>query len=75
MATIGRRRKRRKAASKKAVVGKNCRWLDYEDGQAVCGFVRCSGGGTAPCRKRRGCGYEEESSTVGMLMEKISKEA
>ena len=67
-------RKKRKAFSGKTVIGKNCRWLDYEDGSAVCGLVNYPGGKT-PCRKRKGCGYEEESNTVNRLMEKISKDA
>lgn len=54
--------RRKKNAKKRAVVGRNCRFLSYCGGAAVCGLRD-----DEPCSKKRGCGYEEESRTMERL--------
>ena len=70
------RTRRRKGRRRPPTVGRNCRWLFYSGGVAVCGLKTRQPGrpvAGALCDKRRGCGYEEEPGAVSRLMEKILK--
>lgn len=60
------KRRRKKNAEKRAVVGRNCRFISYRGGAAVCGLRDGE-----ECRKTRSCGYEEESRTIDRLKEEL----
>ena len=72
--------KRRKGKIRPPTVGKNCRWLDYSSGAAVCMLKAKTNNGRSDakcadyrvyndisCNKCRGCGYEEDVSGETMV--------
>ena len=72
--------KRRKGKIRPPTVGKNCRWLDYSSGAAVCMLKVNANNGRSnakyacrrayndiSCNKCRECGYEEDVSSETMV--------
>jgi hypothetical protein len=58
------KRNRKKGTSKRNVIGKNCKFITYINGNAVCKFHS-----NELCNKTNTCGYEEESRTISKLID------
>ena len=74
------RTRRRKGKTRPPTIGRNCRWLNYSGGVAVCGlkikindgrddvkYGGCAVYDDISCNKCRGCGYEEDVSSETMV--------
>jgi hypothetical protein len=56
------RQKRKKRIYNKNIIGKNCKFISYLNGIAICKLSN-----NDPCNKTNTCGYEEESRTINRL--------